>query len=124
MMNNIESFVLEKLKQFELSLLSPAAESDFLSFEQLLSDHFVEFGSSGKTYNKNDTLEILRKRKESRVATDLSPYNFNVVTLAEDVYLLTYFLRQEADMSLRSSIWKKSGEQWQILFHQGTIVKE
>ncbi|HEY9112631.1 MAG TPA: hypothetical protein VIM92_12770 [Rhodanobacteraceae bacterium] len=42
--------------------------------------------------------------------------------MAPDVYLLTYTLRQGARLTQRSTIWRRVGEDWKIVFHQGTVV--
>ena len=53
--------------------------------------------------------------------------DFTVRELSASVCLITYKAIR-ADMpfpfSLRSSIWRKHRETWQIVFHQGTNVTE
>jgi hypothetical protein len=49
------------------------------------------------------------------------------VILAADIILATYrATKTEVDgqqsYSLRSSIWRKNGDKWQMFFHQGTAA--
>jgi len=37
---------------------------------------------------------------------------------------LTYTLLQGERRTRRTSIWRRSGAEWQIVFHQGTVVQE
>ena len=56
--------------------------------------------------------------------------DFSIRGLARDVIFATYLsIRQEESgnhplHSLRSSIWKQIDGRWQMVFHQGTLVKE
>jgi hypothetical protein len=42
--------------------------------------------------------------------------------LGPDTYLLTYTLDQAGRRTRRSTIWRRSEDGWQILYHQGTII--
>jgi len=111
-----------KLYDLENRLLQPEIRHSPAELEKLLADEFVEFGSGGRVYNKQSIIEELGKESNARI----SMTDFKIVSLAPDVTLVTYRAvysdQQEkvAKHSLRSSIWKLSGETWQIVFHQGT----
>src|SRR6516164_7874510 len=85
----------------------------------LLADGFIEFGSSGKIWDKSSIVENMRKEEprdqiivEDFVARELTP----------DVVLVTYISRTSTanQFTLRSSIWKNIATKWQMVFHQGT----
>jgi hypothetical protein len=40
------------------------------------------------------------------------------------VYLLTYTLFQGVRTTRRSTIWERTSDGWQALFHQGTLVED
>lgn len=109
-----ESSEEEILLRLEESLLQPSAD--------LLADQFVEFGSSGQIYNKQQVIESLKLGPAIR----LSITDFKTTTLAAGVVLVTYrackdnAAEAQATYSLRSSIWKLIEGRWQIVFHQGT----
>jgi hypothetical protein len=109
-----------ELKGLEEELLVPAVRTS-ARLAALLADEFVEFGSSGRVYTKSDLVAALQA--ESSVAQTTS--DFKVASLAPDVALLTYKIRRHSKperQTLRSSIWRRAKGQWQIVFHQGTIL--
>ena len=106
---------------FEKMLLDSSKRKDAQLLQQLLADDFVEFGTSGRIYNKKIIIERLGKEEPTYVEA----LNFRAVALASDVVQLTFKTRRKnADgsysASLRCSIWKLNGKQWQMFFHQGT----
>jgi hypothetical protein len=109
-----------ELKGLEEELLVPAVRKS-TRFTALLADEFVEFGSSGRVYTKSDLAAVLQA--ESPVGQ--TPSDFKVAYLAPDVALLTYKIRRHTQppvQTLRSSIWRRAKGQWQMVFHQGTII--
>jgi hypothetical protein len=90
--------------------------------EALIADEFVEFGASGKVWRKAEIVEaLLGWESIARVVED-----FTVRNLGESAYLVTYRSNridpnsEERKSTLRSSVWKRVGGRWQIIFHQGT----
>lgn len=89
----------------------------------LIAEDFLEFGSSGKVWSKAEIMAAMSQWSPvERTVND-----FRVRELSTSVCLVTYKVirvdGQPAPFSLRSSIWRKCGESWQIVFHQGTNVK-
>jgi hypothetical protein len=88
----------------------------------LIAEDFVEFGSSGKVWSKAEIISAMSQRMPIERMVE----NFSVRELSESVCLITYKSvkamkdRQASPFSLRSSIWRYTGERWQIIFHQGT----
>ncbi|WP_078394439.1 DUF4440 domain-containing protein [Shouchella patagoniensis] len=84
-----------------------------------LAEDFIEFGSSGTIYTKQDQLVAWRKNDST---TSHSVSNFAINPLSAEIILATYeTIRNDRRISLRSSIWKLNGTRWQMIFHQGTI---
>ena len=109
-----------QLRELEELLLVPDVRKSKRLIE-LLADDFVEFGSSGRVYSKTDVVAVLQA--ESPVAQTTS--DFKVMSLAPGVALLTYRIRRHSEPpvdSLRCSVWRNSNGQWQMLFHQGTVI--
>ena len=46
--------------------------------------------------------------------------DFKVKELPKDMMLATHKTTEDGVASLRSSIWKRYGDKWQMIFHQGT----
>ena len=85
----------------------------------LLTDDFVEFGRSGRVYDKLRTVELL-----SGDDNELMPEvrDFQVRPLSPDVVLVTYRSGRGEHFALRSSIWRRSRGEWRMTFHQGTAT--
>ena len=110
----------KKLYEFELLLLNPEARHSVKELENLLAEEFIEFGSSGKIYNKSDILKWLPLEPPRQFVVE----DFSALILAKDIVLVTYKLTSGAVSSLRSSLWKFNGNEWKMIFHQGTKCKE
>ena len=116
---NPEPPVEKLLRHLEESLLQPAFRNSPEAIDALLAAEFIEFGSSGRVYDKQQALESLR----AETTTRRSLTDFTTRLLAPGVVLVTYrALRHDESptCSLRSSIWKLTDGRWQIVFHQGT----
>jgi hypothetical protein len=91
---------------------------------ELLSEDFIEFGSSGQAYDKQQVIEALQRESGEGIFLQ----DFEVRSLASGVALATYRTGkssgndQNVIYSLRSSIWKFDQDRWQMVFHQGTPV--
>ena len=108
------------LKELEELLLAPDVRKSKRLVE-LLADEFVEFGSSGRVYTKDDLVAVLLA--ESSVVQTTS--DFRVAVLAPDVALLPYRIRRHSQPpadTLRSSVWRRSSGKWQMVFHQATAT--
>ena len=87
----------------------------------LLADEFVEFGASGKVWTKPEVVAAMASSQPiERTFEELT-----VRELSPSICLVTYRVIDATprSASLRSSLWRRDGETWQMLFHQGTSVK-
>jgi hypothetical protein len=67
----------------------------------------------------------LEERYANPVSEQLEAGDFHCQRLAADLYLLTYTLVQDgARKTRRTTIWRRALEQWQIVYHQGTVVQD
>lgn len=93
---------------------------DFL--QDILHLDFFEFGRSGGTTDKPDTLASLIDEAPKTIYSE----GYHCTLLSEYTVLMTYMsyeLQQgkKIRQTNRSSIWlKNSVNQWQLRFHQGT----
>ena len=114
------------IRQFEERLLHRDAETPREDVASLLADDFVEFGRSGRVWDKADVVvDLPPKTKIQKSISD-----FRARKIAPDVVLVTYRVARRADPdadashTLRSSIWKLIDDRWQMVFHQGTPAAE
>ena len=115
--------IKEVLLGLEHELLSPQVRASHARLDELLASEFVEFGSSGRIYDKQSMIDALTQAASME---DYQVDDFTVVTENEDTALVTYLCKIRSaggDLvrtSIRSSLWKQLDGRWQILFHQGT----
>jgi hypothetical protein len=109
---------LSAIQELEERLLSPAVRRSPEALDSLISDDFLEFGSSGRIWSKADVLNVLAPIGEFSLS------DIHVTELGTGYTLITYQLAVINDgnrtTSLRSSIWRLEDQGWRVLFHQGT----
>ncbi|MDZ8261681.1 nuclear transport factor 2 family protein [Nostoc sp. ChiQUE01b] len=115
-------------RELEERLLQPDVRKSAKDIMDLLADEFIEFGSSGRVFNKQQIIESLQNEPIQSLTQRLIT-EFKTLVLATGVVLVTYrivrYISGEQPVhSLRSSIWKLNNDQWKMIFHQGTLVRE
>jgi hypothetical protein len=125
----MDSELLATLRELEERLLAPEVRGSREAADALLTDDFVEFGSSGTVYNKVSILAALQEESSEGTQIERRTSDWDVRALSADSALVTYRIerRQAPDgrwsASLRSSIWRRTGSKWRMMFHQGTATK-
>jgi hypothetical protein len=116
------------LQALEEQLLSTEGRASRTTVEALLADEFVEFGSSGAAFGKQETIDGLAEESADGHGYERAASDWMVRDLAVGVALVTYRVTSKnlsdgsSATSLRSSIWKHVGGRWRMVFHQGTRV--
>ena len=121
METNKDQAIFAELQRLELLLMDPAVRRDRDQVSSLLTDDFVEFGSSGRVWERDSILQLLATETYEAPAVE----DFACRLLGEDIALTTYrSVRMKATakraVTLRSSIWKRKSGSWKMCFHQGT----
>ena len=115
----------EHIRSLELRLLDPRVRATPTELEALLAEDFIEFGSSGRIFDRPEVIRALQHEP----GTNFSLQGFSLRTLAENVVLATYTVTahlvhsEEVRSSLRSSVWLLRSGRWQLCFHQGTPLR-
>lgn len=110
------------LEALERALHAPQVRADRERLAALLDEDFSEIGSSGQCYGRDAALqEIPLERAQVRVESD----QYVVRPLAEGLAQVRYRSRYHLDGQaqrwvLRSSLWRRHGDGWRMVFHQGT----
>jgi hypothetical protein len=113
-----------ELRALEERLLDPEVRRDRSAVASLLAAEFVEFGSSGRIFTRDQILDELAAEISQRI--ELA--DFAARPLAPDAVLVTWRAIRAGvpphpgAASLRSSVWIRRDGRWQIVFHQGTRV--
>lgn len=117
--------LLATLQALEVELHHPGVRCDAQRLEALLHPDFHEVGRSGRQYDRPTIVRFLAAQ-ETQPAVE--PGAFKVDELAPGVALLTYrSAHREADgtlvhHTLRSSLWLRTAQGWQMRYHQGTAA--
>lgn len=95
----------ELIIKLEKKLLNNSIRKNEDELRVLLRDDFIEFGTSGRIYNKQIIIDRLRDEEPIEVEA----LNFKAIQLSEDVVQLQFKTRRRNDdgslsASLRSSI--------------------
>lgn len=117
--------VSQTLQGLEERLLTRAVRHNAQEVSSLLANEFREFGTSGRVFSKAEIIDLLQSESPATFCLE----SFKILPLANQNFLATYRVVKEAPdqpsiTSLRSSIWILREGQWQIIFHQGTIIPE
>jgi hypothetical protein len=117
------------LRRLEERLLTPEVRGCRAAAAALIGDDFVEFGSSGSVYDKAAILAGLAEERDQGLPIERQTSRWTVRTLGPDTALITYQVRRREapdghwEASLRSSIWRRAGASWEMIFHQGTKTR-
>ena len=109
--------------ELEERLLSPEVRRSSNVLECLLADDFVEFGGSGRVF---DRAAIVRKLAQEFSVRSISLENFILIASAAELAVVSYRAvardtpKHPPRFSLRSSTWIWRDGRWQMRFHQGT----
>lgn len=112
------------LFDLERELHSPACRHNHARLAELLAPGFFEFGASGSVWQREDTLAALPQEGVSTEPPAILSWDYQAISLSPEVVLVTYRADKSDNggQTLRSSIWRKNGDSWQMEFHQGTKV--
>ena len=100
----------------ELALLTPEVRRSRARLENLLDPEYAEIGASGRLWSRPAILEMLLGG-EDRVRAPLPTAEMAGRVVAPGLVLLTYVSDPGGRAARRSSLWRRSGDRWRVLFH-------
>lgn len=106
--------------QLEKELHSFECRKSVQRLDELLSEDYLEIGTSGKTYNKQDQLEKLPAAEDINIMSS----DFEAREIANNIVQISYQTNINDVNSKRSSLWRKEGESWRMIFHQSTRLSQ
>ena len=117
--------VFEELRCREPIFHTPKFGTTRADFASATAPDYWEVGASGRRYSRDSILRTLEQSPpiDAAAAGWLSS-DYGLRRLGPDTYLFTYTLRQAERLPRRATIWQGRGEEWRILYHQGTIVSD
>lgn len=107
----------------EFRLLDPAVRSSPELLARLLHPDYTEFGTSGRLWDRESILSALSS-PGAPSHRPITTSRMRGVQLAADVVHLTFDTESGGQRAHRSSIWRRTGGDWLLWFHQGTRFAE
>jgi hypothetical protein len=108
------------LAQLEESMWREDTRFDRRYMERTLAADFFEFGRSGRTYTREEILELARHE----IPAQLPLPDLRIRLLDENTAQVTYDSAVRygtfVEYAHRSSIWSRTAGGWTLRFHQGT----
>ena len=114
--NQADPETVALIRRLEEALLVPEVRKSAAQIAALLADEFVEIGSSGRIYDRNQIIEQLQQESGEESLRTVS--DFTARELADGLILVTH--RIIKSRTVRSSIWKRTNSEWRMVFPQGT----
>ena len=91
-------------------------------FDRLVAPGFWETGATGRRYSRVFARQVLAQRPGRPDPGTWQTDQHHLQRVSEDVWLLTYRLRQPGRVTRRMTLWRREAGRWQAVYHQGTVV--
>jgi hypothetical protein len=118
---NLLSPIEEQLKKLEESLRKEATRFNRAYMDSILSEDFIEFGRSWRTYSRQDIIES----PTSKIDITFPFKDFRVRQIQGTIFLVHYISEvqyETLEKSNRTSLRKKENDTFLLLFHQWTPI--
>ena len=117
--------VLEELRPREPIFHTQVFGMTAAERERAMAPEYWEVGASGRRYSREFILRLLEETAPVDAAeAGWRCRDFGLRRIGAEVYLLTYTLDRAGRVTRRATVWRRSGGDWKILFHQGTVVED
>lgn len=113
----------DMFRALEESLLTPEVRRSPELLSALIADDFVEYGSSGRVFDKHDVLEGVDRLPD--IELPLSDFHSRMLSPNTAIVMYRSATRRPdgtAGEALRSSVWVFADGRWQMALHQGTPI--
>jgi len=114
--------VLRELMAREPIFHRPEFGTTRKDFDKLMAPEFWETTASGRRVSRQFILDCLDKRYETTTEVTWEIEDFRCSEIAANNFLVTYTLFQGERITRRAAIWRRTADDWQVVYHQGTVV--
>ena len=111
--------VLERLEPLYHAAFPDATPADF---ERLVAPDFWEVGATGRRYSRAFALRVLSDRHGRPDPATWHTDDFHLQEAGPGLFLLSYRLHQPSRVTRRMTVWRREGDGWRAVYHQGTVV--
>ena len=115
----------QELRDLEPIFHRSAPGTSRAAFAGMVADDYWEVGASGSIYDHDEVLDVLERRyadPDYLPMAGLELDDFACRAAGDGIWLVTYRLRQHARLSRRLTVWRRDGDRWIALYHQGTVI--
>lgn len=114
----------EHLRHLEAALWTADTRFDRDWMDDVLAPDFIEFGSSGRMYDREQVLTNVWRE----INAELPLPDYQVEAITPDVAIAHYrsVVSEEGgtEHGRRTSIWVRTEQGWKLRFHQGTALPD
>jgi hypothetical protein len=103
----------------ELSLLTHEVRSDAALLDQYLADDFEEIGKSGRLWSRVEMISAMLDESDDET---IRAEELTGRVISADLVLVRYVSNSSTGVARRSSVWRREGRRWRVVFHQGTRI--
>ena len=114
--------MLEDLRRLEDLYHAAFPDATLEDFDRLVAPDFWETGATGRRYSRAFARQVLAQRSGRPDQATWLTDQHHLQAVGEEVWLLTYRLRQPGRVTRRMTLWRRDGDRWQVVYHQGTVV--
>jgi hypothetical protein len=114
--------LLDELRSLEDLYHAAYPDATPQDFDRLVDPGFWEVGATGRLYNRAFARQVLADRHGRPDPATWVTDDHHLQEAGPGVYLLTYRLRQPSRVTRRLTVWRREGDGWLALYHQGTVV--
>ena len=113
---------LDRVLELERELQTPACRADETRLRELLAPDFVEIGASGRRWDLDSTVAMLRDESGEEDDDLIRMDKLAARELAPGVVQVFWDSDRGGRRARRTSIWREQGGGWQQVYHQGTLL--
>jgi hypothetical protein len=107
---------VDRLTSLEHAMWDTVTRGDRSWMDTHLTDDFTEFGYSGRSYTRADTLDLPVGEIEVTLA------DVQIRAVGRDAALVTYRSIETRGEANRASLWRRVAGDWRLAHHQATPV--
>ena len=113
---------LDELRRLEDLYHAAFPDATLEHFDRLVAPEFWETGATGRRYSRAFARQVLAQRPGRPDPATWVTDDHHLQAVGAAVWMLTYRLRQPGRVTRRTTLWRRDGERWLAVYHQGTVV--
>lgn len=115
----MDDTALATILDLERELQSSAARADEGRLRELLAPDFTEVGASGREWDRESILGMLREQSDDEAAPPIGIHDLRGRAIAPGIIRVSWDSSTGGSRARRTSIWCERDSGWQQVHHQG-----